>query len=195
MSSVTATAVLDRKGLRIGERRFAELVTAALEELAPAGSADPLSELSEADAAALHAVDADLDPRRRGETDPRSTGAAAAVALLASGFTVSAAAERIGVDPSRVRHRLAAGELLGSKRGRGWSLPAWQFLGDGVLPGLAKIAPLLRPVYPVVAASFMATPQPELLVRGRAVTPRQWLAGGGDPAPIAVLARDLAEQF
>ena len=44
-----------------------------------------------------------------------------------------------GVDASRVRHRLAARQLLGIRRTDGWRLPAWQFGADGrVLPGFSR---------------------------------------------------------
>lgn len=192
----TMTLALDRAGLDIDERRFAKLVADAVHELAPAGSADPAAELSAADAEALRAVGADLTPRRRREPDPRAEGAAAGVALLATALTVPEAAGRLGIDDSRVRHRLAAGALLGLKRGRSWVLPAWQFAPDGgVLPGLGEVAPALRALPALVAAGFATTPQPELRVRGRARSPRDWLLAGGDPAPVAQLAAALGEQF
>lgn len=189
-------AALERSGLAVDEQRFARLVADAVGELAPAGSDDPAAELSRADAEALRAVGADIAPRRRREADPRAEGAAAGVALLATALTVADAAARLGVDASRIRHRLAAGALLGLKRGRSWVLPAWQFaLDGGVLPGLGDVATALRQLPAVVAAGFVTTPQPELRIGGRARTPRDWLLAGGDPAPVGELAAALGEQF
>jgi hypothetical protein len=195
---MTAVGTLLRQhGLRIDEASFARLVEEALADIGPAGVDDPAGALSEGDAEALRAVGADLSPRRRREGDPRSSGAAAAVAVLADALTVSQVAERLGIDPSRVRHRLADGGLVGIKRGRGWLVPAWQFGPDGApLPGLTAVAPSLAQLHPVVAASFAATPQPELTgPGGRPQSPREWLAGAGDPRPVAALARDLVEQL
>lgn len=192
----STTHLLEQAGLVVDERRFLRLVNAAMAELSPVWSDEPAADLTESDAAALAAVGADLAPRGRREADPRAEAAAAGVALLAGALSVAEAAARLGVDPSRVRHRLAAGELLGMKRGRSWVLPAWQFAADGdVLPGLRQVAIVLRPLPALVAASFMSTAQPELRTGGANHSPRDWLLSGGDPAPVVALAGALGEQF
>jgi excisionase family DNA binding protein len=103
-------------------------------------------------------------------------------------MTVAEVAKVIGVDTSRVRHRLAAGRLSGWKDRGGWRLPAWQFTKAGVLPGLEVVlgsVPDDQP--PLVVAAFIATPQPDLLLDGEPATPRQWLLATGDPNPVAKL--------
>lgn len=190
----TVADTLALAGVHVSEADFVRLVADALGELAgPPAAEDPAAALSTEEAAALVAVGADLRPRRRREPDPRAGGAAAYAAVLADALTVGEVARRLGIDPSRVRHRLARRQLLGIRRTDGWRLPAWQFGADGrPLPGLERVLRALPPsVHPVVVARFFATPQPELVLDGSLVPPRAWLAGGGDPAPVAALASTL----
>lgn len=82
--------------------------------------------------------------------------------------------------------------LVGIRRTDGWRLPTWQFGADGrPLPGLERVVRALDDVHPVALARFFATAAPELRVGRRSVTPREWLAGGGDPTPVEALARGL----
>jgi hypothetical protein len=88
---------------------------------------------------------------------------------------------------------LAARQLLGIRRADGWRLPAWQFGIDGhPLPGLEQVVRTLpADLHPVVIARFFATPAPELRMGRRLVSPREWLAGGGEPSAVVALTRDL----
>src|SRR6266705_29015 len=62
--------------------------------------------------------------------------AAAYQHLRATSLGVDEAARRLGVNPSRVRQRLAERSLYGLKDGSTWMLPAFQFLADGLVPGV-----------------------------------------------------------
>jgi hypothetical protein len=186
------TDVLARNRLRVSEERFAELVEQSLVEIGGPTIEDPAGALTADEVAALTSVKADLSPRGKREPDPRLAAAATYTALLADALSVSAVADRLGIDGSRVRHRLAKHQLLGIRQPRGWLLPAYQFGMDGrVLPGLERVAASLADCHPVVVARFFATPQPELVVDRRRLTPRQWLEGGGDPSRVAALAETL----
>lgn len=186
------TEVLSRNNLRVSEARFLELVEQSLAELGGPGVDDPGAALSVDEVAALTAVKADLSARRQREADPRASAAAAYAVLLADALTVAEVADRLGIDGSRVRHRLAKHQLIGIRQPRGWLLPAYQFGADrALLPGIERVAAALPGSHPVVVARFFATPQPELTVAQRRLTPRQWLAGGGDPARVVALARTL----
>ena len=191
---MTLADVLAHAGVRVSEREFARLVESVLAELGPPPLDDPASALSPDEVAGLEAVQADLRPRRPRERDPRADAAAGFAGVLAGSLTVAEAARRLGVDASRVRHRLAARQLLGIRRTDGWRLPAWQFGPDGSpLPGIEKVLRVLPgEVHPVAVTRFFVTPAPELRVGRASVSPRDWLAGGGDPQPVAALARDLA---
>ena len=184
------TDVLSRSDLRVSESRFVELVEQALTELGGPILDEPVTALTADEVAALGAVRADLSRRKPREADPRAAAVAAFVALLADALSVTQVAQRLGIDPSRVRHRLAAHQLVGIRQPRGWALPAYQFGSDGLpLPGLERVAAALADSHPVAVARFFATPQPELLVGRRRVTPRQWLEGGGGPQRVVDLAR------
>jgi hypothetical protein len=110
--------------------------------------------------------------------------------LRDTALTVAGAAERIGVDASRIRHRLAGGQLVGWKDRGGWRLPVWQFTDDDVLPGLAEVLGAVPPDQPaLVVAAFMTTPQRDLA--DPPVAPREWLLAGGSPAAVARLVAVL----
>ena len=190
---MTLADVLADAGLRVSEAEFARLVASVLEEMGPAPSDDPTAALSAHEVAGLQAVGADLRPRGRRERDPRADAAATYAAVLAGALPVGEVAQRLGIDSSRVRHRLAAKQLLGIRRTDGWRLPAWQFGVDGrPLPGLEQVVRALpADVHPVAVARFFTTPAAELRVGRHAVSPRDWLAGGGVPAAVVALARDL----
>jgi hypothetical protein len=186
------TDVLSRNHLRVTEARFVELVEQSLAELGGPIIDDPARELSRDEIAALVAVKADLSRRGDREADPLVPAAAAYAALLADALSVAEVATRLGIDASRVRHRLAKHQLIGIRRVRGWLLPAYQFGADGrLLPGIERVAAALAGSHPVVVARFLSTSQPDLVVARRRLTPRQWLEGGGDPSRVVAMARTL----
>lgn len=187
----TLKSTLARAGLRVEPEEFLTLVEDAARQLSPADP-DPADYFNATQRDTLEQVGLDLAPRRDDEIDSRARAVAAQAVLRDSALTVVGAAERLGVDTSRVRHRLAAGRLAGWKDRGGWRLPAWQFTGTGVLPGLeAVLAAVPDDQPPLVVAGFMTTPQPDLRMAGEPATPRQWLLATGDPTPVATLASTL----
>lgn len=124
-----------------------------------------------------------------------ATGAAWA-ALLGSCVTPADVAGALGVDASRVRHRLADGALLSLPgAGRRRLLPRFQLDTDLVpLPGLAVVlAALPADLHPLEVEGFFTTPQPDLVVRRKALSPREFLLAGGDPALVARAAAGVAD--
>src|ERR1700727_22509 len=105
-------AVLTKAGVTVSERRFAELVAQALSELGRSGASDPGTALARKETAPLPAIESDLSPRRPREPDARAAAAAAYAALLAEALPVSEVARRLGIDPSRGRHRLKQHPLM-----------------------------------------------------------------------------------
>jgi hypothetical protein len=122
-----------------------------------------------------------------------TTGMAAR--LVATSVSVAELAAALGVDASRVRHRLAAGELyaMPSGRGRARLIPRFQLDDMGrPLPGLgAVLAALPGDLHPLEVEGFFSTAQPELEVDDEPVSPRTWLAAGGNPEPVVELAGGL----
>ncbi|MGH9068612.1 MAG: helix-turn-helix domain-containing protein, partial [Acidimicrobiales bacterium] len=186
MSDVSG--VLDRAGLRISVDEFLVLVEESANTYA-GGSARPRSALRANEAATLEAVGADLAPLRHAELDERARAAIDAAVVVGTALSVREAADLLGVDPSRIRHRLSEGRLVGLRRGSVWRLPAWQFEDGESLPGLDQVALALPTDAPAaMVAAFMTTASPDLDLGGRPSSPREWLLAGGEPKRAAELA-------
>lgn len=189
--TVALETVLAKAGLRVDPDEFLSLVEDAARRFT-APQPDPGGYFTPEQRDALRDVGLDLSPLRDDETDGRARAVAEQAVLHDSALTVNEAARTIGVDTSRVRHRLLAGRLMGWKDRGGWRLPAWQFAEHGVLPGLEQVLDALPDDQPpLVVAAFMTTPQEDLMARSRAITPVEWLLAGGDPQRVARLAAML----
>jgi len=132
------------------------------------------------------------------EEDTRVVDAQAAVAyrqLRATSLRVQEAARRLGVNASRIRQRLAERSLYGLKDGNMWLLPAFQFRGDGLVPGVDLVVRRLPPdIGALAVARWFSNPNPDLCTRDdaeRALTPLQWLMGGNPSEVAAELAAAL----
>ena len=85
--------------------------------------------------------------------------------------------------------------LYGIRRGATWVLPAFQFDGASVIPGLEEIVARLDPgIHPLAVSNWFNLPNcdlPENESEERNLSPRDWLRSGRPPAPVAELAADL----
>lgn len=107
-------------------------------------------------------------------------------------LSVEQAAKLLMVDGSRVRHRVRDRALYAFKIGGGLRLPTWQFDGQEPIPGLRTLITVLpAALHPLEVAGFMATPDVDLRVDERPVSPREWLVGGGDVRVVVELIGDL----
>ncbi|MBB5919635.1 hypothetical protein FHR81_000664 [Actinoalloteichus hoggarensis] len=186
-------SVLANAGLGVSPREFLTFVEDAVRKLAPPRP-DPAAHLSVGEREALAEVGLDLSHRGETEIDHRARAVAQQAVLHDSALTVPQAAAALGIDTSRVRHRIAEGRLAGWKDQRGWRLPAWQFTTHGVLPGLDVVLASVPADQPaLVVAAFMSTVQEDLQVGPANAAPRDWLLAGGDPARVARLAARLGE--
>ncbi|EHK87052.1 hypothetical protein SZMC14600_12333 [Saccharomonospora azurea SZMC 14600] len=191
MTTIALKNVLAKAGLKVDPSEFLALVEDAAKRLTPP-SPNPAHYFSAEQRAALQDVGLDLSPATDDDQDARARTVAAHAVLADSALTVGEAASLLGVDDSRIRHRLKEGRLTGWKAQGGWRLPAWQFTPSGVLPGLDVVLRSVPEDQPaLVVAAFMSTPQTELVINGRPATPRQWLLAGGDPEYVAELASVL----
>ncbi|HEY1570766.1 MAG TPA: DNA-binding protein [Pseudonocardiaceae bacterium] len=189
--TVALEAVLAKAGLRVDPARFLSLVEDAARRFSPAHP-DPDGYFTAEQREVLRDTGLDLSPLREDEPDARARAVAEEAVLHDSALTVTEAAHTVGVDSSRIRHRLLAGRLMGWKDRGGWRLPVWQFTENGVLPGLEQVLSALPGDQPaLVVAAFMTMPQEDLLARARAISPRDWLTAGGDPRRVARLAAML----
>lgn len=188
---MTLRSALARAGLRVESDEFLSLVEDAAKRLAPVDP-NPAEYFSDPQRAVLTSVGLDLTPMRTGEHDGRARAVALQAVLRDTALTVAGAAERLGVDASRVRHRLAGGQLIGWKDRGEWRLPIWQFTDEDVLPGLAEVLGAVPDDLPaLVVASFMTRRQDDLLVAGTSVSPREYLLATGDAATVARLVAVL----
>jgi hypothetical protein len=115
--------------------------------------------------------------------------------LRAASLSVEEAARRLRVNTSRVRQRLGERSLYGLKDGNTWRLPAFQFKGQGLVPGVdAVVRRLPSDIGPLAVARWFRSPNPDLCTRDddeRPLTPLQWLRSGNPPEPVAALAAAL----
>ena len=118
---------------------------------------------------------------------------AAGLALASDSLSVKQAAAALGVSEGRIRQRLAARTLFGIAASGGWRLPRFQFTEHSqLLRGMDQVLPVLpEDVHPVVVASFLARPHPDLVLNGEATSPAQWLEGGGRVETVVALAAGL----
>ena len=199
---MTATAgraaLFARIGLHVDDDAFEGLVDEALRSFLPERAPRPgPTDLGEEEAAALVAAGLSFERQAEGVDSPLARTAAEFAALLASALTVPQAAARLGVEPSRVRQRLAAHTLYGVKLRAGWRLPLLQFADGGTVPNFAVVAPRLCGLHPVAVARWFTAPHVDLTVgdEEHPVSPRAWLETGRDPLRVAALADELHGDF
>lgn len=126
--------------------------------------------------------------------DARSS--ARAIAEASAALNRAQAAELLGIDETRLSHRVREGSIYtypgaGGRR----RYPDWQFHDGEALAHLAEVlAALPEHAHPVTVRSFMTTPHESLHVHGAAASPAEWLVAGGSPEPVCALARTLGEQ-
>ncbi|WP_138469567.1 hypothetical protein [Poseidonocella sp. HB161398] len=176
---------LKQHGFRSDAGQFLRQIDTALEAI----RAPRPASLSAAEKDALASVGALAE---EADETPRLQAAALRMALLQDSVPVAEAARLCGVKDSRIRQRLIDGSLLGLRSASGrdaWRLPAFQFDGGRELPGLGQVLKARRPgCDTLAAASFLITPQPDLLAEtGEPMTPRDWLATGGQAAAVIEL--------
>jgi len=114
-------------------------------------------------------------------------------ALAATSISVKDAATRMGLDPSRVRHRIGDKALHAYKIGARLRLPLWQFGEDGApLPNLRAVLSSLPPdLHPLAVNGFMDSPNADLEIGDVSVSPARWLAAGGAVGTVTALAHDI----
>lgn len=160
--------------------------------------ADPRADLTEAEAEALTKGGFILEPLDLGAEDPLVQSAAEFAALLKESLSTAAAAERLGVDPSRIRQRLTSQPptLFGIRLESGWVVPEFQFDGSKLIPGIAEVVAGLDPeIHPVSVFRWFTTPSPDLALEhgeeSRTVSPRDWLLLGLPVQAVVDLATEL----
>ena len=112
------------------------------------------------------------------------------MALLDTIFSTSQAARFLKVDPSRIRQRLRERSLYGIEYDGERRLPRFQFERRKVVPGLLEVlAELPAQMSPLDVAEWFLSPNPDLEIGDRDISPRQWLLSGRAVAAVVALAR------
>ena len=154
---------------------------------------DPASTFTAIEAGLLAQGGLDLSPGRQPEPDIALGTAIALAVVEVKAATVAEVASALHVSPARIRQRALERTLYAIRVDDGWRFPRWQFDGDGrPIPGVATVvAALSRSVHPVAVWRFLSEPNPDLEILDQPVSPLEWLRTGGDPAPVAAVAREL----
>ncbi len=166
-------------------RRIMDLVT------------DPERHLSAADEIFLHRYAGVREATEDELAELAEHTAALEASELRRALPLPEVAALLGTSSPEVLGMTAAGSLyahtLAGGLGR-W--PDWQFAGGHPLPHLAAVvAALPSGTHPVTLRAFMITPDPALRHDDVAVSPRDWLLGGGDVTAVLELAGTLGEQM
>lgn len=190
-----ATAVFERIGVRVRPEELERLIQDAITKMVPARAIVRAQHaLPPAEAAMLARAGMRLEPRDLGPNDPIVRAAAAYAAILATSLTVQQAAQKLGVDPSRIRHRLADRTLYGIRLPSGWRIPSFQFTDGQLVPGVAEVIRCLpEDLHPLVVYNWFTSPKADLVVGDEEtpVTPIEWLMLGGDPKTVSELAEQI----
>jgi hypothetical protein len=187
-----STAAFERVGVEIQPDEIDALLAEAVAAVVPSPPLASGTELTPDEVAALQRGGVDPSPPAARVRQVLARSAAAYAALVGTAYTVAEAAQFLGIDESRVRHRLAARTLYGLRHGAGWRLPRFQFEGGTLVPGVQRVFPSLEPgMHPLAVARWFTSPDPDLTVEDVALSPRDWLLAGGDPDAVARIAGSL----
>lgn len=184
---------LERFGIQADADEIEEMVLHAVEELlADWRPLEPQTNLSAAEIEELRDGGLVLEQFDYGKEDPVLRSAAQYAALLATSLTVNQVATMLGVDASRIRHRLAARTIHGIRLRSGWRIPLFQFEGDHLLPGIDLVLPTLpEDLHPLEVIGWFTTPDPDLAIGETEISPREWLRLGRNPNSLVTLAAGL----
>jgi hypothetical protein len=159
----------------------------------PTTADDSSSAFTAEEAAILAAGGFDLTPSRPGEPDLFLQTATLLALIEVKAAPVADVAAALGVSRTRVRQRANERTLYAVRVDDEWRFPLWQFDGEGrPIRGVGTVMPALpHDMHPVAVWRFMSEPSPDLEILDRKVSPLEWLRSGGDPDPVAAVAREL----
>jgi hypothetical protein len=87
---------------------------------------------------------------------------------------------------------LAERQLLGMRDGSRWRVLDVNFIGDALVPNIGRLVSALpKDLPPLAAAIWLTSPEPDLALLDRVLTPIEWLSSGGDVERARALAQDL----
>lgn len=189
--------LLDRLGIRkparAVERIFLESLESAADVVASVSRASPHQELTQGELQALNSTASPALTSEDIEIGPIVRTMSDFAALRAASLDVSRAAQKLGVDESRIRQRLIERTLYGFKVDNRWHIPQFQFEDRGLIPGIERVTRELDPnLHPVAVYRWFTGASPDLTRESDgeevALSPLDWLRAGFPPQPVAELA-------
>jgi hypothetical protein len=188
-------AYLHARGLQVEPESLTSLFEDALKDMRRTlFPSNPAADLPAPEVAALRRGGFELAPLSAESSNALARTTAEYAVLQNTSLTAGETAQKLGVDPSRVRQLLAARKIYGLQVRGAWKVPIFQFVDDRLLPGLEEIVPALpKALHPIGVYHWFMTPNPDLAPEefDRELSPREWLLTGHSPSIVAELATDL----
>lgn len=159
--------------------QLAQGLVLAIEQLKRSLYRESSEELSEAELSALVAGGFDVKERAHKEADPLAKTTELYAALITTSWSTSDVATKLSVQPSRIRQMLTDRSLYGFHVDNRWLIPFFQFDEKNLIPNIIKINAVLNSTLsPVLVYNWYITPDPELSLQGRILSPLEWLRTG-----------------
>lgn len=188
-------AYLHARGIQIEPENLPPLFEDALQDMRRTlFPPDPAADLSAPETAALRRGGFELAPLSPESSNALARTTAEYAVLRGTSLTAGEAAQKLGVDPSRVRQLLAARKIYGLQIRGAWKIPIFQFENDRLLPGLEEVVPALpEDLHPIAVYHWFTSPNPDLAPEElqRELSPREWLLTGHSLKVVVELASDL----
>lgn len=193
--SEATLAYLHVHGLMVEPNDLPPLLKEALDEMRRTlFPSDPAADLPAHETEALRRGGFEMARGDKESTSALARTAADYAALRQTSLSASETAQRLGVDPSRIRQLLAARRIYGFQTKGAWSIPIFQLDDDRLLPGLEEVATVLpKDLHPVAVYRWFTLANSDLAPEDldRVLSPREWLLAGYSPSVVAELAADL----
>jgi hypothetical protein len=148
------------------------------------------TELTAAEASVLQTGGFDLNEST--DNDPLADTATVFAALLNTGLSAKEAAQRLGVQDTRIRQMLTERTLYGFHIDHRWQIPEFQFAGNALVPNIGKVNAALDPdLHPVAVYQWYIMPNADLEMDDRPLSPLAWLKAGYPVDPVLQSAAEI----
>jgi hypothetical protein len=111
---------------------------------------------------------------------------------IAESLTTTETGRLLRLSPSTIRRRRASRSLYAFPHGNQWRFAAWQFSAAATIPGIDELALAIPPtMHPAFVRGLMLAPRRQLVDGDQLISPREFLAGGGDPVRVIAIFEAL----
>lgn len=102
------------------------------------------------------------------------------------------AAVRLKASPAAMEELIENGAVATIDGPDGPRMSAWQFVGNALVPGTAKVVRAAGDLHPLSLAGFMTHPNADLKIQGTMLTPLEWVSRGKSVRRVIDLVEGLA---